>query len=68
MRAITLSILVWKAPRTSVMMVNFLVMKSPSSYNAILGRLTLNNLRAMTSIYHLKIKFSMNLRVGEVKE
>lgn len=60
MRAITMFVLVGKAPRISVTMVDFLVVKAPSSYKAILGCPTLNNLRVVMSTYHLKMKFPTN--------
>ena len=39
----------------------------PSSYNVIIGRPTLNRWKAATSTYCLKLKFSMENGVGEVK-
>ena len=36
---------------------NFLVVDSPSSYNVIIGRPTLNRWKAATSTYCLKVKF-----------
>ena len=39
----------------------------PSAYNAIIGRPTLNRLQAVTSIYHLLLKFPTEHRIGEVK-
>ncbi|XP_040996075.1 uncharacterized protein LOC121242248 [Juglans microcarpa x Juglans regia] len=48
-------------------MADFIVLKSPSSYNAILGRPVLNKLKVVTSTYHLKIKFPTATGVGEVK-
>lgn len=48
-------------------MAKFLVVKSPSSYNVILGQHTLNSLKAITSTYHLKIKSPISVRVGEIK-
>ena len=39
--------------------VNFLVVDCSSSYNAIIGRPTLNSWKAVTSTYHLSIKFPM---------
>lgn len=48
---------VGEAPNRSTIVVNFLMIKSPFAYNAILGRPTLNALRAATSTYHLMIKF-----------
>ena len=46
---------------------DFLVVKAPSAYNAILGRPGLNALQAVVSTYHLKLKFSTSQGVGEVK-
>ncbi|XP_075473380.1 uncharacterized protein LOC142504391 [Primulina tabacum] len=52
--------------RKTVMTV-FTVVDAPSSYNIILGRLAMNEMRAVASTYHQKIKFSVRGRVGEVK-
>ena len=38
-------------------MVDFLVVDKPSAYNIILGRPTLNAVKAMVSTYHLAMKF-----------
>lgn len=46
---------------------NFLVVKAPSSYNAILGRLALNSLKVVISTYHLKMKFPIEASVGKVR-
>ncbi|KAL5569586.1 hypothetical protein UlMin_026161 [Ulmus minor] len=40
-------------PCQHIQSVNFVVMDCPSSYNAIIGRPTLNAIRAVTSTYHL---------------
>ncbi|XP_075497188.1 uncharacterized protein LOC142534150 [Primulina tabacum] len=48
-------------------MTSFTVVDSPSSYNIILGRPAMNELRAVASTYHLKIKFHVGARVGEVR-
>ena len=37
--------------------IDFLIVDCPSTYNIILGRLALNRQKAMTSTYHLKVKF-----------
>ena len=37
-----------------------------SAYNAILGRSTLNSLKAVSSTYHLMIKFPTDYGVGEL--
>ena len=44
-------------------MVNY----SSSAYNAILGRPTLNAWKAVTSTYHLMIKFPTDYGVGELR-
>ncbi|GMN28351.1 hypothetical protein TIFTF001_051655 [Ficus carica] len=47
-------------------MVNFLVVDRPSVYNAIIGRPTLNAMRAVTSTYHLMMKFPTENGIGVV--
>ena len=46
--------------------VTFLVVDCSSVYNAILGRPTLNSWKAITSTYHLMIKFPTDYGVGEL--
>nr|XP_023920863.1 uncharacterized protein LOC112032326 [Quercus suber] len=46
---------------------NFLVVDSPSSYNVIIGRPTLNRWKAATSTYCLKVKFPIEQGVGEIR-
>ncbi|KAF5462765.1 hypothetical protein F2P56_018746 [Juglans regia] len=66
--AITLSVLAEKAPRQlKGYNVNFQVVNALSSYNTILGRPTLNNLKVIMSTYHLKMKFPTSVGVGEIK-
>jgi hypothetical protein len=55
-------------PRLSTVMVDFLVINRPSAYNAIVGRPTLNKLKAATSTYHLMMKFPMEEGVGVVRD
>ena len=38
-----------------------------SSYNAIIGRPTLNSWKAVTSTYHLSVKFPIDYGVGQVQ-
>ena len=38
-----------------------------SAYNAILGQPTLNSWKAVTSTYHLMIKFPTDYGVGELR-
>ncbi|XP_050278039.1 uncharacterized protein LOC126719545 [Quercus robur] len=47
--------------------VTFLVVDYLSAYNAILGHPTLNTWKAVTSTYHLMIKFPTKYEIGEVK-
>ena len=47
--------------------VNFLVVDCLSSYNAIIGRPTLNSWKAVTSTYHLSVKFPMKYETGQVQ-
>ena len=47
--------------------VTFLVVDCSSAFNAILGHPTLNSWRAVTSTYHLMIKFPTEYGVGEVR-
>ena len=46
--------------------VTFLVVDCSFAYNAILRRPTLNSWKAITSTYHLMIKFPTEYGVGEV--
>ena len=46
---------------------NFLVVDCSSSYNAIIGRPTLNSWKAVTSTYHLSVKFPTDNGVGQVQ-
>lgn len=55
--AIALPVTMGQGDNMATTMINFLVIKAHSSYNAILGRPTLNNLKVFTSTYHLKMKF-----------
>ncbi|XP_059436632.1 uncharacterized protein LOC132169649 [Corylus avellana] len=64
---IALPVTAGTAPRQSTIMVDFLVIDRPSAYNMIISRPALNQLRAVTSTYHLKVKFPTIEGVGEVK-
>ena len=54
-------------PTKVTQMVDFLLVDQPSAYNAIIGRPTLNALRAVISTYHLAMKFPAGDQVGEVR-
>ncbi|XP_075654838.1 uncharacterized protein LOC142625008 [Castanea sativa] len=61
---ITLSVVVEAYPQQITKEVNFLVVDYSSSYNAIIGKPNLNSWKAVTSTYHLSVKFSTEQRVG----
>ena len=46
---------------------NFLIVDSPSSYNVIIGRPTLNHWKVTTSTYCLKVKFPIERGIGEIR-
>uniref|UniRef100_A0A2N9H0S8 Integrase catalytic domain-containing protein n=1 Tax=Fagus sylvatica TaxID=28930 RepID=A0A2N9H0S8_FAGSY len=64
---VTLPITVGTHSKTVSKTVDFLVVNCPSAYNAIIGRPTLNRLRAVTSTYHLLLKFPTEHGIGEVR-
>ena len=57
MGVISLSMTVGDYPRQSCVMVDFLVINQPSASYAVLDKPSLRALKAITSIYHLLIKF-----------
>lgn len=65
--AITLFVTNGDYPQQITRDVTFLVVNCLSTYNAILGRPTLNSWKVITSTYHLMIKFSTKYGVGEVQ-
>ncbi|GFZ01039.1 hypothetical protein Acr_14g0006740 [Actinidia rufa] len=62
---IKLSVTLGIKPHQVTVWQDFIVVDCPLPYNAILGRPTLGGTRAITSTYHLKMKFSTLTRVGE---
>jgi hypothetical protein len=64
---IQLPLTMGQEPRQATQMLNFLVIKASSTYNAILGRTGLHAFKAIASTYHLKIKFPTRNGVGEEK-
>ena len=65
--AVTLSVTIGDYPQQITRHVTFLVVKCSSTYNAILGCPTLNSWKAVTSTYHLMIKFLMEYGVKKVR-
>ena len=49
------------------MTVRFLIVDAPSAYNVLLGRPSLNTIKAIPSAYHMVIKFPTTNRVGMVR-
>ena len=64
--AITLAVAAGDYPQQITREVTFLIIDCSSAYNAILGRPTLNSWKAVTSTYHLMIKFQTDYGVGEL--
>ncbi|KAK3019643.1 hypothetical protein RJ639_005005 [Escallonia herrerae] len=64
---IALPVAIDTPPAQANFILDFVVVKVPSAYNAILGRPALNQLQAVVSTYHLKMKFPTEHGIGEVK-
>ena len=54
-------------PCQATMTVRFLIVDAPSTYNILLGRPSLNAMRAIPSSYHMAIKFPTANGVGMVR-
>ena len=64
---ITLPVVVGSYPQQITKEVNFLVVDCSSSYNAIIGRPTLNSWKTITSTYHLSVKFPTEYGIGQAQ-
>ena len=64
--AVTLSVTVGDYPEQITKDVTFLVVDCSSTYNVILRQSILNSWKAVTSTYHLMIKFPTDYGVGEL--
>ncbi|KAL0446158.1 UNVERIFIED_CONTAM: hypothetical protein Slati_1743700 [Sesamum latifolium] len=64
---ISLPLTLGETPLWRTCLLKFPVVDIPSAYNVILDRATLNAFRAVISTYHMKIKFSVDGRVGGVR-
>ncbi|XP_057954118.1 uncharacterized protein LOC131148434 [Malania oleifera] len=64
---ITLPVTMGMTPQQITTLTEFLVVNCPSVYNIILGHPLLNAVRAVTSTYHLKIKFPTSHETRFVK-
>ena len=67
LKSVTLSVTMGNYPQQITEDVTFLVVNYSSAYNAIIGRPTLNSWKAVTSTYHLMIKFPIDYKVGELR-
>ena len=65
---VTLPVAVESYPQQITKSVNFLVVDYSSSYNAIIGRPTLNSWKTVTSTYHLSVKFPTEYGIGQTQE
>lgn len=54
---VKLLITIGNHPAQAIVLANFLVVDTPLIYNAIIGRLTLNELQVVASTYHLVLNF-----------
>ena len=54
-------------PCQATTIVRFLIVDAPSAYNVLLGRSSLNAIKAIPSTYHVVIKFPTKNRVGMVR-
>ncbi|GFZ06814.1 hypothetical protein Acr_18g0009840 [Actinidia rufa] len=64
---INLPITLGTEPHQITIWQDFIVVDCPSPYNAILGRSTLGGIKAITSTYHLKLKFPTPTGIGKIK-
>ncbi|GFS37771.1 hypothetical protein Acr_00g0053840 [Actinidia rufa] len=62
---INLPITLGTEPQQTTVWQDFIVVDCPSPYNSILGRPTLGRIKAITSTYHLKMKFPTLTGIGE---
>ncbi|GFS46031.1 hypothetical protein Acr_00g0099710 [Actinidia rufa] len=65
---IKLPITLGTEPHQTTVWQDFILVDCPSPYNAILGRPMLGGTKAMTSTYHLKIKFPTSTGIGKRPE
>ncbi|KAL0426872.1 UNVERIFIED_CONTAM: Transposon Ty3-G Gag-Pol polyprotein [Sesamum latifolium] len=65
MGEVTLPMSLGSYPKRITKMVKFLVVNSPSAYNVILERPSLNAFQEIASTYHLKLKFPTPNGIGE---
>jgi hypothetical protein len=62
-----LPVIIGEAPLQQNIMTEFVIVDTPSAYNAILGRPFLAEIRGVLSIYHNVLKFPVGTKVGQVR-
>ncbi|KAK0586997.1 hypothetical protein LWI29_015920 [Acer saccharum] len=62
-----LPVIIGEAPLQQNIMIEFIMVDTPSAYNVILGRPFLSGIRGVLSIYHNDLKFPVGTKVGEVR-
>ena len=67
LRSIQLVLTMGDPPCQATTTVRFLIVDAPSAYNMLLGRPSLNAIRAIPSAYHMVIKFPISNGVGMVR-
>ncbi|XP_023891886.1 uncharacterized protein LOC112003895 [Quercus suber] len=64
---VTLTVIARTYPAQVTKEIDFLIVNCPSTYNIILGKPTLNRLKAVTLTYYLKVKFPTTHGIGEIR-
>lgn len=67
LKTMSLHITFGDEPCSKMMMTKFIVVDTPSSNNAIISQPILNRLRVVVLTYHMMIKFSIKIDIGELK-
>ena len=67
MGSIQLVLTLGNPPCQATTVVKFLIVDAPSAYNILLGRPSLNSIKAIPSAYHMMIKFPTTSGVGMVQ-
>ncbi|XP_012837573.1 PREDICTED: uncharacterized protein LOC105958118 [Erythranthe guttata] len=67
MGEVTLPVSLGTDPLKATRAVRFLIIDAPSTYNMIMGRPSMNAFEAVVSTFHMKMKFPVLDRVGEVR-
>ena len=66
-RVITLPVTINQGEHTMTVMIDFLVVDQPSTYNAIISRPLMKKTNMVTSVYCLTVKFPTPTRIKYIK-